>query len=61
MAEADREGMYGHVGSKLPAGRVGEASDIAEAYLYLMRAWRVDPFVIMIPDKSEKPQDYQIR
>jgi NAD(P)-dependent dehydrogenase (short-subunit alcohol dehydrogenase family) len=37
MAESDREALYREVGSALPVGRVGEASDIAEAYLYLMR------------------------
>ena len=37
MAESDREALYREVGNALPVGRVGEASDIAEAYLYLMR------------------------
>lgn len=37
MAENDREALYREVRSALPVGRVGEASDIAEAYLYLMR------------------------
>lgn len=37
MSDADREAFYRDVGSKLPVGRVGEASDIAETYLYLMR------------------------
>ncbi len=32
-----REGLYRDVGAKLPVGRVGEASEIAETYLYLMR------------------------
>ena len=34
---AEREGMYAAVGEKLPVGRVGEAADIAEAYVFLMR------------------------
>ncbi len=29
--------MYRDAGARLPAGRVGEVDDIAEAYLYLMR------------------------
>jgi len=37
MAEAEREAMYAAAGSKLPVGRVGEAADLAEAYLFLMR------------------------
>jgi NAD(P)-dependent dehydrogenase (short-subunit alcohol dehydrogenase family) len=37
MAESDREALYREVGNALPVGRVGEAADIAEAYLYLMR------------------------
>jgi NAD(P)-dependent dehydrogenase (short-subunit alcohol dehydrogenase family) len=37
MSEMDREAMYRDVGAALPVGRVGEASDIAETYLYLMR------------------------
>jgi NAD(P)-dependent dehydrogenase (short-subunit alcohol dehydrogenase family) len=37
MSEADRETMYHSVGTALPVGRVGEAEDIAEAYIYHMR------------------------
>lgn len=37
MSEADREGMYKHASAALPVGRVGEAHEIAEAYLFLMR------------------------
>jgi NAD(P)-dependent dehydrogenase (short-subunit alcohol dehydrogenase family) len=37
MSESDRDAMYQNVGQKLPVGRVGEADDIANAYLYLMR------------------------
>lgn len=37
MAEADREGLYAAAGAKLPVGRVGEAEEVAEAYLFLMR------------------------
>jgi NAD(P)-dependent dehydrogenase (short-subunit alcohol dehydrogenase family) len=29
--------MYRNVGAALPVGRVGEPSDIAQTYLYLMR------------------------
>ena len=36
MAEADREALYRQAGEKLPVGHVGEAAEIAEAYLYLM-------------------------
>jgi NAD(P)-dependent dehydrogenase (short-subunit alcohol dehydrogenase family) len=37
MAEADREALYRQVAARLPVGHVGEAAEIAEAYLYLMR------------------------
>jgi NAD(P)-dependent dehydrogenase (short-subunit alcohol dehydrogenase family) len=33
-----REGLYQQVGSTMPVGRVAEPDDIAEAYLYLLRA-----------------------
>ncbi|KQU71483.1 MULTISPECIES: SDR family oxidoreductase [unclassified Rhizobacter] len=36
IPEAQREAMYADVGATLPVGRVGEAQDIAETYLYLM-------------------------
>lgn len=38
MSHADREELYNKIGSKLLTGRVGNANEIAEAYLYLMRA-----------------------
>ena len=37
MSEADRESMYNQIGNSLPVKRVGEAEDIAQTYLYLMR------------------------
>ena len=37
MPEADREAMYAAAEAKLPVGRVGEAADIAQAYLFLMQ------------------------
>lgn len=37
MPEQERESMYESVGKALPVGRVGEASDIARAYLFLMQ------------------------
>ena len=36
ISEADRDTMYSEVGSKLLTGKVGEAEDIAEAFLYLL-------------------------
>jgi NAD(P)-dependent dehydrogenase (short-subunit alcohol dehydrogenase family) len=36
MGEQEREQMYLEIGKSLPAGRVGEVEDIAQAYLYLM-------------------------
>jgi NAD(P)-dependent dehydrogenase (short-subunit alcohol dehydrogenase family) len=37
MTETDREALFSNVGSQLLTGKVGEAEDIAEAFLYLMR------------------------
>jgi len=37
MPEEQREAFYEEVGNKMLTGRVGEAEDIAEAYLYLMK------------------------
>jgi NAD(P)-dependent dehydrogenase (short-subunit alcohol dehydrogenase family) len=36
IPEAQREAMYADVGAALPVGRVGEARDIAQTYVYLM-------------------------
>jgi NAD(P)-dependent dehydrogenase (short-subunit alcohol dehydrogenase family) len=38
MTAAEREHLYESVGSSLPVGRVGEAHDIAQAYVFLMQA-----------------------
>ena len=37
MTAAEREHLYESVGNNLPVGRVGEAHDIAQAYLFLMQ------------------------
>jgi NAD(P)-dependent dehydrogenase (short-subunit alcohol dehydrogenase family) len=37
MGAAERENLFESVGKRLPVGRVGEAHDIAQAYLFLMR------------------------
>jgi NAD(P)-dependent dehydrogenase (short-subunit alcohol dehydrogenase family) len=37
MIEADRQALYRQTAEGLPVGHVGEAAEIAEAYLYLMR------------------------
>jgi NAD(P)-dependent dehydrogenase (short-subunit alcohol dehydrogenase family) len=37
MTAAERDRLYESVGSSLPVGRVGEAHDIAQAYLFLMQ------------------------
>jgi NAD(P)-dependent dehydrogenase (short-subunit alcohol dehydrogenase family) len=36
MSSSEREGLYESVGKRLPVGRVGEAHDIAQAFLFLM-------------------------
>lgn len=37
MSDQERERMYESIGKSLPVGRVGEPSDIARAYLFLMQ------------------------
>ena len=37
MPEAEREAMYRETARRLPVGRVGEAQDLAQTYLYLMQ------------------------
>jgi NAD(P)-dependent dehydrogenase (short-subunit alcohol dehydrogenase family) len=37
MSAPERERLYETVGNSLPVGRVGEASEIAQAYLFLMQ------------------------
>jgi NAD(P)-dependent dehydrogenase (short-subunit alcohol dehydrogenase family) len=36
IPDKERENMYQTIGNSLPVGRVGEASDIAQAYIFLM-------------------------
>ena len=38
MSEEDRQAMYEQAGKHLPVGRVGEAHDVAAAYLFLMES-----------------------
>ena len=38
MSEEDRQAMYEQAGKYLPVGRVGEARDVAGAYLFLMES-----------------------
>jgi NAD(P)-dependent dehydrogenase (short-subunit alcohol dehydrogenase family) len=37
MSSSDREQLFESVGKRLPVGRVSEAHDIAQAYLFLMQ------------------------
>ncbi|MGB8987335.1 MAG: SDR family oxidoreductase [Candidatus Sulfotelmatobacter sp.] len=37
MTAAERESLFERVGKSLPVGRVGEAYDVAQAYLFLMQ------------------------
>ena len=36
MSEKDREGFFEATAKQVPAGRIGEAEDVAQTYLYLM-------------------------
>jgi NAD(P)-dependent dehydrogenase (short-subunit alcohol dehydrogenase family) len=37
MPEAEREAMYANIGERLPVGHAGEAAEVAQTYLYLLR------------------------
>jgi len=37
MSSAEREQLFESVGKRLPVGRVGEAQDIAQVFLFLMK------------------------
>jgi NAD(P)-dependent dehydrogenase (short-subunit alcohol dehydrogenase family) len=37
MTEADRAALYQQMADRLPVSHVGDAAEIAQAYLYLMR------------------------
>jgi NAD(P)-dependent dehydrogenase (short-subunit alcohol dehydrogenase family) len=37
MSEPERERFYESVGNRLPVGRIGEAHDVAQAYLFLLQ------------------------
>jgi len=52
MPEADREALFNDIGSKLLTGRVGEAEEVAEAYLYLMRGKYTTGQVIVVDGGS---------
>jgi NAD(P)-dependent dehydrogenase (short-subunit alcohol dehydrogenase family) len=48
MAEADRAAHYEDTARRLPVAHVGEAAEIAEAYLYLMRQTYVTGQVVVV-------------
>jgi NAD(P)-dependent dehydrogenase (short-subunit alcohol dehydrogenase family) len=52
MSEAERDAMYAHQASILPVGRVGEAEDIAETYLYLMQSGFTTGQIVVIDGGS---------
>jgi NAD(P)-dependent dehydrogenase (short-subunit alcohol dehydrogenase family) len=37
IPEQERHAMYDNIGAAIPAGRAGEANDLAKAYMYLMQ------------------------
>jgi NAD(P)-dependent dehydrogenase (short-subunit alcohol dehydrogenase family) len=37
LPEQERNTLYRQIGERLPGGRIGEPSDVAEAYIYLMK------------------------
>jgi NAD(P)-dependent dehydrogenase (short-subunit alcohol dehydrogenase family) len=37
MSETDREGLFTNVGNALPVKRIGEADDIAQTFIYMMK------------------------
>lgn len=52
MSEIERETLFNDIGSKLLSGKVGEAEEVAEAYLYLMRGNYTTGQVIVVDGGS---------
>jgi len=52
MTEAERDAMYAKQASIMPVGRVGEAEDIAETYLYLMQSGFTTGQIVVIDGGS---------
>lgn len=52
MPELEREALFKKVGSKLLIGKVGNANDLAEAYLYLIRGGFTTGQVIVVDGGS---------
>jgi NAD(P)-dependent dehydrogenase (short-subunit alcohol dehydrogenase family) len=52
MSEAERDAMYAQQASILPVGRVGEAEDIAESFLYLMQSGFTTGQIVVIDGGS---------
>ncbi|KIO74477.1 short-chain dehydrogenase [Pedobacter lusitanus] len=52
MPELEREVLFNKVGSKLLTGKIGDANDLAEAYLYLMRGSFTTGQVIVVDGGS---------
>jgi NAD(P)-dependent dehydrogenase (short-subunit alcohol dehydrogenase family) len=48
MSDGDRAAMYRGLGELLPVGYVGEADDVAEAYLFLMRERYASGHVLVV-------------
>jgi NAD(P)-dependent dehydrogenase (short-subunit alcohol dehydrogenase family) len=48
IPEQDREKMFAGVGATLPVGRVGEPSDIARAYLFLMQEGYITGQIVVV-------------
>lgn len=48
MTETDRATLYQRAAERIPVGHVGEAEEIAEAYLYLMRQSYVTGQVVVV-------------
>jgi NAD(P)-dependent dehydrogenase (short-subunit alcohol dehydrogenase family) len=45
LPEAEREAIFTARTAALPVGRIGEPQDIAQTFLYLMKAWRERTFI----------------
>lgn len=52
IPEAERENFFNQVGSRLLTGRIGNAKELAEAYLYLMRGGFTTGQIIVVDGGS---------
>jgi NAD(P)-dependent dehydrogenase (short-subunit alcohol dehydrogenase family) len=59
VPQSEREEMFANAARQLPVGRVGEAEDLAETYLYLMRQAFSTGAMILSRAAASSPKYYR--